>query len=135
MSAVFPILTAVSGDMDSVRVAAARQRADAVLVISAASETVTNPNGLAFGYALVLPLFFLHGTDVETLYYTRASLWDVRNEYLYLAAEGEGRAKNSRPFTATHEREQIEEARGKSLENLCQQLTVEGGELLQSAMN
>ena len=76
-------------DLKSLRLAAAHHGADALLVISATHETERSLNAWGTTYALILPMFFVQGTVTDALYITRAALWDVRNEYLYMAVEAE----------------------------------------------
>jgi hypothetical protein len=122
VSAIFTVATAPDESSEAIRVAAARQGAHAVLVVNATGESVNSANGLALGYLLVAPIFFLHGNDVETLFTARATLWDVRNEFLYLTAEGEATRKTSRPLTATNTEQQLGETRAAALTDLCDQI-------------
>lgn len=100
-----------------IRVEAARRHADAVLIISGAGEIVRRPNPLALGYILLAPMFFLHGTDYETLFLARATLLDVRNNYLYADAETESMKKGSGAMASDQDeqvmRETMREATGK----------------------
>lgn len=76
-------------DIKSIRLAAAHHGADAILVINSTSATDQYMNRLGLSYILVLPALFVPGTMTDALYITRAALWDVRNEYLYMAVESE----------------------------------------------
>ena len=91
ISDFFPILDTFveARNLASLRVVAARHAADAVLVINGTGQVdrYFNPAGLS--YFLVLPALFVPGSQAETLFMANASLWDVRNEYLYLTAEAE----------------------------------------------
>lgn len=122
VSAVFAVATVPEESVEAIRVAAARQGAHAVLIVNATGESVNSANGLAFGYLLLAPIFFLHGNDVETLFSARATLWDVRNEFQYLTAEGEAQKKASRPLSAPRTEEQLLEVRAAALTDLCDQL-------------
>lgn len=87
-------------DLKSLRLAAAHHGADALLVISAAHDTNRYQNAWAATYALLLPVFFVPGTVSEAFYVTRAALWDVRNEYLYMAVEAESyKEETTSPFS------------------------------------
>lgn len=76
-------------DLKSLRLAAAHHGADALLVVSATHDVDRYLNSWAATYLLVVPAFFVQGTVTDALYITRAALWDVRNEYLYMAVEAE----------------------------------------------
>jgi hypothetical protein len=86
----------ISGtDLKSLRMAAAQHQADALLIISGAGSTdryLTNWGGV---YAFLLPVFFVPASKVDTLFIANATMWDVRNEFLYLTAEGEATTSQS----------------------------------------
>ena len=46
-------------------------------------------NNLGWSYLLLLPTLFVPGSQADTLFFANATLWDVRNEFLYLTAETE----------------------------------------------
>jgi len=80
----------VSGtDIKSIRLAAARHGADAVLVINGAGDIDKYNNKLGITYILLVTGFFVPGSVADSLFILNASMWDVRNEYLYFTAEAE----------------------------------------------
>lgn len=97
VSNVFPIISSMveRENMHNIRLAAAKHGADAVVVINGIADTDRYFNPLGITYWLVLPAFIVPGSEVEALFLTNASMWDVRNEYLYVTAEAEGYFKNS----------------------------------------
>jgi len=109
--------------LGDVRKAAARQGADAVLIISGAQETNLRPNLLSSFYLLLLPVFFVNGTEMETYFAARASLWDVRNEYLYLGAEAESERAAARPRASLNRETFLLKTRVEALERLKVELT------------
>jgi hypothetical protein len=118
--AVHPDLVG-EGDFLGVRRAAARQGADALLVINGIEEVKRSPNGLAATYLLLLPSFFVKGIEVEALFLSRALLWDVRNSFLYLGAEAESEATQSfAPFAEV--KGFLAENRRRSLARLTEEL-------------
>lgn len=105
----------IGDDLHAIRVAAARQGVDAVLVISGYDTVERDVNGWATTYLAVLPMLFAPGTELRVDFTTHAELWDVRNEYLYLAAEAEARAEQARALPYIDVEEASEQAREESL--------------------
>lgn len=113
----------VSGDdLHAIRVAAARHGADAVLVVTGDEELEREENGWAVSYVALLPMLFVPGSEVEAVFHASAELWDVRNEYLYLAAEAESEAQQTRALALIDSEEAVEHAQTSSLELLKQEL-------------
>jgi hypothetical protein len=117
-------------DLRSIRLAAARHGADAVLVVGGASEESESANSLSLLNLLVAPAFFVHGSEVETLFVAHAALWDVRNEYLYLNGEAEAEAKRGRPLLFKETEQQAAGTRREALEKLRGELAAQFGALL-----
>lgn len=90
----------VSGtDIKSIRLAAARHGADAVLVINGAGDMDKYNNKLGITYILLVTGFFVPGSVADSLFILNASMWDVRNEYLYFTAQAEAmETENYIPF-------------------------------------
>ena len=105
--------------LKDIRLAAARSGADAVMVIDGISSVDKYNNPLGATYFLIVTPFFVPGTEADALFVSRANLWDVRNEYLYLSVESEGIAKETRPAFFTEEQRVIEKAKNKALEDLA----------------
>jgi hypothetical protein len=125
VSDVFPIMSSLVADEDlkSLRLAAAKHQADALLVISGAGQTDRYINNLGWTYALILPALFIPGSEADTLFVTNAALWDVRNEFLYLTAEAE--ATTNKSYIAAfgkQDKELINEAKTSSLIQLKSEL-------------
>ena len=120
LGAVYSIArtTVVGDDLHAIRVAAARQGIDAVLVISADNKIERSANGWAMTYLAVLPMLFAPGSDLRVDFTTHAELWDVRNEYLYLAAEADSRVEQSRALPYIDLEEANAKAQKESLD-LC----------------
>lgn len=124
ISQYVPIVTSTVGDFDlkSVRLAAARHGVDAVLVINGVSDIDRYNNNLGVTYILLVTAAFVPGTVTDSLFLSNATLWDVKNEYLYLTAEAEGTARTNRPALATKENQVAKEAKRLAVEELTQQL-------------
>src|SRR6185437_6321460 len=92
VSDVFEISPAVvtsSGDVKSLRLAAAQHGADALMVLSAGKDTDKYTNQWVWTYFAIIPAFFVPGSNTDVLFMTHAAMWDVRNGYLYLTADSE----------------------------------------------
>jgi hypothetical protein len=109
-------------DSKAVRLAAARAGVDAVLVVRGTAATDRYNNGLGATYALLVTPFFVPGTVVDGLFMVSASMWDVRNEYLYLSVEAEGGAKQTAPAIFINEEHVVRDARGNALAALGKDL-------------
>jgi rhombotail lipoprotein len=125
VSAVFPVVSTLVTDesLQNLRLIAAQHQADALLVISGAGEINRSANGWAVSYAALLPMAFAKGNEAETLFLTTATLWDVKNELLYLTAETEATTLNaSTPFNMKTDKELYSEARIQALAKLQEEL-------------
>jgi hypothetical protein len=98
-------------DRKSIRLAAARAGADAVIIINGISDIDSSNNIFAISYLLLATMFFVPGSVTESVFIANASLWDVRNEYLYLSIESEAAAKETRPAFFTGEKGVIKKAK------------------------
>lgn len=113
----------VSGtDLKSLRLAAAQHGADALLVISGATEVDSYHNSWAWTYVALATMLFVPANEVDVLFMTRAALWDVRNQYLYMTAEAESTKSQTRPAASVDERSALAEAKKKSLDSLSEEI-------------
>jgi len=100
ISQVIPISDSMIAreDLKSIRLAGARYGADAVLVVNGATQLDRYSNAGSALYWTIIGLFIVPGTSADALFLGSATLWDVRNEYLYASAEAEaiGRSDTSR---------------------------------------
>jgi hypothetical protein len=97
VSHVFPVLGNLVTDTDlkSIRVAAAKHGADAVLVIDGVGEIDRYINSWGWSYFLLVPALFVPGSEADAIFISTASMWDVRNEFLYLTAESESTSRKT----------------------------------------
>ncbi len=105
-------------DLKSIRLAAAHHGADALLMISSTSAAEQYGNMASLSYILLLPAFFVPGTVTDALFITRAALWDVRNEYLYMAVESESFKRKKAPAIFTYGQEELKKAKRSSMAGL-----------------
>lgn len=105
-------------DLKSIRLAAAHHGADALLMISSTSATEQYQNAAALSYILLLPMLFVPGTVTDALFITRAALWDVRNEYLYMAVESESFKRKKAAPISSNGHEELKKAKKDSMNGL-----------------
>ncbi len=105
-------------DLKSIRLAAAHHGADALLMVSSTSATEQYANMAALSYILILPALFVPGTVTDALFITRAALWDVRNEYLYMAVESESFKRKEAPPFSSDQHEELKKAKKDSVNGL-----------------
>jgi hypothetical protein len=125
ISDVFIIVdsTLEGDDNKAIRLAAARAGADAVLVVNGVGSIDRYNNAYGVTYFLLVTPFFVPGTEADGLVMINASMWDVRNEYLYLTVEAEGSAKQTRPAFFINETHIINVAKSSALTFLRNELT------------
>lgn len=107
-----------------VRTAAARQQADAVLILNSVTGVEESYNALAILDLTIVTGFFLPGHKLESFSAIEAMVIDVRNEFLYFSARGEASTGghfaqfDRHTFTA----KQNSKARLQALESVGEQL-------------
>jgi len=106
-------------DLKSIRLAAARQGADAVMVISGVADVDRYNNLLGPTYALLITALIVPGSVADALFVSHAGLWDVRNEFLYAAAEADGQASLTRPAALLRDEVVVAQARARSIAELA----------------
>ncbi len=106
----------------AIRLAAARYHADAVLGINSAGDYELSGNPLAFFYITLVGPLFVPGSKGSALVLMNGSLWDVRNEYLYLTVEAEGAKEETGPPAWIDDKEVIRAAKDRALENFGPEL-------------
>jgi hypothetical protein len=117
---VFPIIDSIvtTDDLRSLRLVAAKHQADALLIVSGGAQIDRYTNPWGWTYAFLAPVFFVPGSIADTLFMVNASLWDVKNEYLYVTAEGE--ATTSETYVAAFGKQDKELINGAKTQALAQ---------------
>jgi len=105
-----------------IRLAAARYNADAVLSIRSSKQIDSYPNFMSILYLTVIGFWIFPGSTRDSIFYISGTLWDVRNEYLYLTAESEGEAKIIRPLIYANRDTVVTNAKEKSLDSFLIEL-------------
>lgn len=109
-------------DLKSIRLAAARAGAEAVLVVRGGVDNDHYNNWMGPLYIALVTALIVPGSELESLFMANAALWDVGNEYLYLAAESEGTSSQTRPAAYINERTATAEAKQLAIGGLLKEL-------------
>lgn len=117
-----PPAAAPSSDGSSVRLAAARYGAEAVIFVRGSYEQRRRENLWSATYVLLLPIFFAPAQEQETVFVVEATMLDVRNGYTYLAAEGEASQSQQRAHVWIRGEEGIDVSRQEAVRLLSGEL-------------
>lgn len=120
VSAVQTLVVPIGGGRgyEDLRFYAAQQGADALLVVKGLGSIDRSNTMAAWSYIAILPAFFVKGTEVRGEFLSQALLYDVRNSFLYFAAQSEGEARILRPAFFTDEEKVRDEAMNYSVSEL-----------------
>jgi hypothetical protein len=115
--------TASGESLKALRLAAARHGADALLIVSGVKDVDTYANNWAWTYIALVPMLFVPGTQSDVLFLARATLWDVRNEFLYMSAESESIQKERAPVAMIDDKSMTEMAKTEAVAKLSDEIT------------
>lgn len=110
-------------DVKGIRLMAAQQGADAVLVIQGAGEVKSDANGLAATYIALVPMLFVNGNNVKSGFVTQAVLWDVRSEFVHMGLQSEGDWTMKRPLAFRQKDRALDKAKEESIDQLEKKLS------------
>lgn len=120
-------------DLRAARLAAARHRAEVVLVVTGASAVDRYSNPAALLYCTVAGLWVVPGTRADGVFFATGSLWDVRNGFLHAATEAKGTFGAKGPAMLLSDEEVVEGAKRAALTALADELRVRVGSLREPA--
>jgi hypothetical protein len=125
ISEVFIVSDAITGDSDvkSLRLAAARHGADALLVISGVNDIDSYTNNWGWTYIALVPALFVRASVSDSLFMTRAVMWDVRNEFLYMTAESESVKSQTVPAAFINDRKIALASKTEAISSLGNEIT------------
>jgi rhombotail lipoprotein len=115
-------MTITGDDLRAARLAAARHGADAVLVVSGAADVDRYNNWASLLYLTIVGLWVSPGTRADGIFLVNASLWDVRNEFLYASAEAEGTHSRTAPALLLENADMVTDAKRSALASLAKEL-------------
>ena len=120
---VVPDSVLEGSDRKAIRLGAARSGADAVLIIGGASDIDRYNNKLGYSYILLVTPLFVPGTVADVIFMAHASMWDVRNDYLYLTGESESTASQTAPPILIEEGHLLRQAKVDAVKELQKQIS------------
>ncbi len=97
-----------------IRLAAARYHADAVLILKSNSNTDTYPNFLSILYITIVGFWIAPGSHCDAIHMVHGTMYDVRNEYLYIGAESDATDSIIRPLALRECSVPLNESRKKA---------------------
>jgi hypothetical protein len=106
----------------AVRILAAKYGADAVLIVNPEVTVKRTCNGFCSLYLTIAGIWLAPGSEREVIFNVNASLWDVKNEYLYLTAESEAVKTKTRPYGILDEEALIKEAKTEAFTSFVKEL-------------
>lgn len=112
-------------DAKSLRLIAAQQGADALLLIQGLSEIDTDANALALSYVAILPAFFVNGNEVSGKFLTQALLWNTKEPFVHAGVQQEGEYSHKRPIAFRQIPRVIKKSKEESLIGLSEKLRKE----------
>lgn len=102
----------------AIRLAAARTGSDAVLILNGISDIDRYNNDLGISYILLVTTLFVPASELDALVMLNASMWDVRNDYLYLSADSEHKEHQTAPAYFIDTKKTISLSKSKALKVL-----------------
>ncbi|MBM9501610.1 hypothetical protein JWG44_15255 [Leptospira sp. 201903071] len=105
-----------------IRILASRYGADAVLVVKSTPRYEQKPNILSLLYATIVGIWLVPGSHGESTFTFEGTLWDVRNEYLYLTTESEASSSSTRPYGWIDEMSIVADSKEKAIQEFSAEL-------------
>ena len=101
---------------EAIRLAGAKQGADAVLHIKGdyALNQYMNPSGIL--YLTLIGMYIIPGTHIDALYMTSGIMYDVSNGYVYTVLESDGEGSTYGSLALIEDSDAITRARNNSVE-------------------
>ncbi|MBI3854872.1 MAG: hypothetical protein HY293_04195 [Planctomycetes bacterium] len=110
----------------SVRVAAARMQADAVLFLRTVTDTDSYINPLGVLDITIVGMFLIPGHQRDALTIVEGMVIDNRNQFLYFAGSGDGTGSATAPLAMFDRRDAVAESRRNALRAFGETLVKEG---------
>jgi hypothetical protein len=109
-----------TGDLKTLRIAAARAHADGVLIYSTEAGYEYEPNGFAVLYPTLIGIFLSPGSQAASTALSKAILLDVKTGYIYSVLETYGEAESGMVPFASLDPEELEfKARTQAMDALA----------------
>ncbi|MGE3610860.1 MAG: hypothetical protein AB7I27_14810 [Bacteriovoracaceae bacterium] len=109
-------------DISSLRLMAAEQGADALLVVEGQSDVKSKLDYEALTYLVILPAFFIKGVEVEGEFVSQAVLWSVERPYIHFGLHSIGHWQHKRPLVFRNISKVIKKSKDEALRFLREKL-------------
>ncbi|EQA46215.1 putative lipoprotein [Leptospira broomii serovar Hurstbridge str. 5399] len=109
-------------NIKKIRILAARYGADAVLVVKPKNAFKKEANFLSMFYLTIVGIWLVPGSYRDSVFSFQGTLWDVRNEYLYLTAESESEKSVTRPLGWVDDDALVKESKEAALKEFYEEL-------------
>ena len=116
-------MISTQNDLKSIRLAAAKHGADAVLLVKGIAQVDSYINPLAILNLLILPGYILPSSHRDVLFMMKGAMWDVGNEFLYLSVDAEGDSRTKGPTFTIKDKEAIGVAKEQALKSFASELS------------
>jgi len=113
----------------TIRVAAARLQADAVLILRSSTDVDSYANVLGVLDLTIVGMFVIPAHQKDALTIVEGMVIDNRNQYVYFAGSTEGMGTTFGPLASVHEQTAIQESRLTALKSFGELLLKEGRRL------
>jgi len=113
------------GGMKSIRIAAARMQADAILIMRSVTDVDSYINPLGVLDLTLIGMWLAPGHHKDALTIVEGMVIDNRNQFLYFAGSAEGTGSTFGPLAVIEERDAVEESRRKALHAFGERLARE----------
>jgi rhombotail lipoprotein len=112
--------------LKSIRIAAARLQADAVLILHSITEVDSYVNPLGVLDLTIAGMFLVPGHKRDALTIVEGMVIDNRNQFLYFAGSSEGTGATLAPLATIEKKDAIRESRRNALRSFGEILVQEG---------
>ena len=92
------VILSANPEFHEIRLAAARLRADAMLLYAVVDSDVQKHNLGALMYLTLVGAFFIPGDEAGVLTFAKGACFDVENEFLEFTVEGEDERQTVKPY-------------------------------------
>lgn len=120
---VIPQAKVSKNDVEGIRLAAAEQGADAVLVINGVADVDRYNDYAAVLYLTIAGMWLVPGTHAYSLFVLDGAMWDVKDRYLYLSVESEGLSSKIGPIMVLQNKEVTTNAKRLAFQAFGAELT------------
>lgn len=109
----------------AIRKAAARYKADTLLLVNGVPFVDSYANGWSAAYITLIGLWIAPGSSKDALFALEGSLWDVNTQHIYSHFQERGIHKLRKPYIFIRDKEAIQKAKEKGLKAFVKRFSTE----------